>query len=189
MYRHIVSSKNNEESYLEISMSEYGLIKNSIKSPKNVLELGCGLGRMSVYINSQLQDDSIHYILADSTQYLEEPNHGWEPKGGFYNDLSLTKRFADDNGMTNFETFNLITTNITTLKNIDLVMSFFSVGFHYSIESYLNDLLDITTDDCVMIFGIRRGIYTEEDFEYYFDNIEIITNEKLTKEDILILSK
>ena len=186
---HVSQTVKQEHAYLSVSESEYKLFKDFVGTPKNVLELGCGLGRMSIYLNSQLQDPSIHYILADSTKTTGESKYGWEKVDLFYNDLSLTEKFAKDNNLNNFETFDVRKRDLNTLSNIDFVMSFLAVGFHNKIEHYMDDLLNITTDDCLLVFGVRRGKYAEKDFEQYFKNIQIITSNRRAKEDILIMKE
>jgi hypothetical protein len=186
-------SGDTKANYLKITFSEYEIIKDFIKSPKQVLDLGCGLGRMSVFINSQLQDSSIHYILADSTEVKGKPSYGWN-KGGFYNDLSLTRDFAIEHGLKNFEILDICKEGITTLKNIDLVVSFLAAGFHFPIEDYINDLLKISVREVTMIFGVRRGRYIKSSFSSYFRSTKLFPNfvklgNKRTKEDILILEE
>ena len=181
-----------ENDYLNTCISEYNLFQNFIKTPKTILELGCGLGRMSIFLNSQLQNSDIHYILADSTSNVKIPSYGWNANEGYYNDLNLTELFSKNHGMENFEIFDLKNDNIERLNDIDLIMSFLSVGFHYPIENYIDSLLKISSENCIMVFGIRRGRYSENNFKDHFKNIQIIENTTLfggkrIKEDILIL--
>lgn len=186
-----IKSTNN---YLNMSMSEYEIIKNFIYRPKRVLDLGCGLGRMSIFMNAKLQDDSIHYILADTTTVSrkDKPRFGWNHGEDFYNDLSLTEKFARSHGLHNFEIFDVNKQNMEFIKDVDLVMSFLSAGFHYPIENYMNTLLKISVDNCVMIFGVRKNKYSKNSFKEYFEDRQLIENTlvvdgKMTKENILIL--
>jgi len=176
--------------YETISKSEYKAISRHIDNPKTVLDMGCGLGRMSVYLNWMLRDDSIHYILADSTsgRIPEKVRYGWNPDSGFYNDLKETFDFCRLNGLNNFETFDLKEQKLDTLNDVDLVMSFLSVGFHYPIELYMNKLLEISSPKCVMIFGVRKEKYNIESFKSIFSDISIIEQPDIdTKENILIM--
>ena len=66
-------------------------------------------------------------------------------------------------------------------------MSFLSVGFHYPIEQYIEKLLKITTDDCIMIFGVRQNFINLEDYKKYFKTVLLEKNSIKTKEQILIL--
>ena len=129
--------------YTKMSISEYNAISKHIENPKKILELGCGLGRMSIFLNSMLKNNA-HYILADVSELSQNIKYGWDPKESYYNDLDLTSLFAKKHGLENFETFNLLSQNLNKFENIDLVMSFLSVGFHYPISEYLDTLLNIT---------------------------------------------
>lgn len=189
---HVTQTKKEGDAYLNMTESEYELFKDFVKSPLNILDLGCGLGRMSIYLHAKLQNPSTCYTLADTSYYSTDIKTGWNPKDSYYNDLSLTEKFARNHGLTNFKTFDIRHSKLTTLENIDLVMSFLSVGFHNKIESYMDDLLKITTKNCVMIFGVRRNRYSEDSFKEQFKETFLFENKfivagKRTKEDVLVL--
>lgn len=145
------------ETYSAISEFEYEGYKNFLPNqPKRIMDLGCGLGRVAIYLNAVLQNPDIHYILADTT--LDNGHRGlWDaPNGEFYNDLALTKSFVQLNGMTNFETFDVLHEDWDKLRDIDLIISCCSVGTHVPIERTLSNLLKVASNDCTMIFGIRN---------------------------------
>jgi len=169
-------------SYLKLCESEYECFKDHIIDPQSILELGCGLGRMSIFLNDKLPTSDRNFILADSTNMPEKVTFGWNPSSGFYNDLNLTSQFCNDHGLSNHTILDLSTESINQLKNIDLVISFLSVGFHYPIENYIPQLLDITTPECLFIFGVREDVY--------FVIIKLIEQTNInTKENILIMKK
>lgn len=181
-------------SYTEISESEFKIFGKYLNNPKRILELGCGLGRMSIYLNHKLNDHNAFFILADSTVEENKPRYGWNHGQDFYNDLNLTSKFCRHHGMDNFETFDILNNDLSSLKDIDLVMSFLAVGFHNKIEDVITTLMKIANSNCMMIFGVRRGRYTPNDFKEYFKNVIIIENTDLisgkrTKEDILIMTE
>lgn len=197
---HITQSKIDKNNYLRISESEYFLFKEYLDHPKKILELGCGLGRMSIYLDNilpYLYDR--YFILADSTNDEQDKKHriGWQQNGGvFYNDMRLTESFCKEHGLIRFELLDLKKDSLKRLSDIDLVMSFLSVGYHYPIELYMETLLNITTDNCIMVFGVRRhhNRYTEIYFKQYFKTIVFKRNllsfkesKKNFVEDILIL--
>ena len=188
----ITQFKDRPDVYLNLSKVEYRLFKNFIEKPKNILDLGCGLGRMSIYLNTRLRNPSAHFILADASHVSEKIRYGFNKGESYYNDLDLTASFARENGLTNFETFDIRVKDLKSLSNIDFVMSFFAVGFHSKIEDCLDDLLQITTSDCTMIFGVRGGRYFKTSFKEHFNEVFLVENRfhadgKKTKEDILIL--
>lgn len=185
----VTQIKKDKEFYLKMSSSEYEVIKSYIKRPNRILELGCGLGRFSIFLNSQLEHNP-EFLLADFSKISEKVKYGWNPKESFYNDLELTSQFCRENNLHNFSIVDLAEDNLKNLSDIDLVISMLSVGFHYPIESYMPTLLDITSDNAIMIFGVRSGIYDVSDFENSFAHITLLENNLVdTKEDLLILRK
>jgi len=187
---HVSQTLKNIDIYQTVCESEWDVIKDYIGNPKTILELGCGLGRMSVYINGMLDDDSIKYILADSNGSPHgKIKFGWNPpKQRYYNNLEMTRKFCDMNGLNNYEIVNLKQIKSQVLS-VDFVMSFLSVGFHYPIESYMDWLLKILNEGGNMIFGVRKNKYSDHKFEKYFNKCIIIAQDGSVedKEDILIL--
>ena len=172
--------------------SEWAVIKGDFGNPRKVLDLGCGLGRMSIYINNTLGDDGVKWILADSTSDFAQHKSlrfGWNPPAQYYNNLQWTEQFSINNGLVNFEIFDIAKSDLGMLEDVDLVMSFLSVGFHYPIERYLETLLRITNASCTLIFGVRKGVYKKKMFKKYFSSVSIRPQDGriYTKEDILIL--
>lgn len=177
--------------YDKLSLSEYRAIKKYLpKAPKNVLDLGCGLGRMAIFLNMKYNDDNIHYILADGNcDKAEKPQYGWNPQSNFYNNLSLTKDFSEYNGLKNYEILDLSNDTLDKLKNIDVIMSFLSVGFHYPIKPYLESLMKISSSDCIFIFGARKKVYKGKEFNKYMKLIGKGLNTVKVHEELLIFKK
>ncbi len=174
--------------YNKLSKGEYEAFKEFIDKPQKILELGCGLGRMSVYLNKQL-DYEPEFILADYDEISEKLKYGWDPGDIRYNRFESTRQFCDDNSLKRFEIFNLEDRDISELQDIDLVISVMAVGFHYPIEQYFNKLLEISTHDVVMIFGVRKYnvIYNLNSFKDNFRMIDFKNVDLEVKEHIMIL--
>jgi len=187
---HVTQMSSDLNFYNKLTEAEYESFKEFIGQPQRILELGCGLGRMSVYINKQL-DYEPEFILADFDEISKKIKYGWNPGNIFYNKLETTRQFCIENNLRRFEIFNLAERNISELKNVDLVISVMSVGFHYPIEQYMKTLLNITTQDVVMIFGVRKinavHVYNTDSFKKYFQKTTFRDVDLKTKEHIMIL--
>jgi SAM-dependent methyltransferase len=162
------------------------------RHPRRVLDLGCGLGRTSVYLGACLPGEPIHFVLADTSAHTGDgPKAGWDPGDDFYNDLEWTAEFVRDNGVTRFETFDILRDDWSRLRDIDLVLSFLAVGFHFPIEGAIPHLLEATTADCTMIFGARAGRYSRWSFRDRFRDVRVLRGEpghpSYRKEHFLIL--
>jgi SAM-dependent methyltransferase len=182
------------DAYLKISESEYSLYKEYIpKSVKRVVDLGCGLGRASIYLNSQLDNDP-RFIFADYNEVSEKVKYGWNPQSSTYNSLRKTKEFAVLNGMINFSTLDLGVKDLSGIDNVDIIISVLAVGFHYPVEGYLSDFHRMIKDDGIIVLGIRPkeygGKYDENSFSELFTTLSYSEDYvSLTKERILVLKK
>ena len=85
-------------------------------------------------------------MLADTSAHARNgPKAGWNPGDDFYNDLAWTAEFVRDHGVTRFETFDILRDAWSRLRDIDLVLSFLAVGFHFPVENVMPRLLEVTT--------------------------------------------
>jgi SAM-dependent methyltransferase len=164
------------------------------RHPRRVLDLGCGLGRASVYLSACLPEEPIHFVLADTSAHTGDgPKAGWNPGEDFYNDLTWTAEFVRDHGVTRFETFDILRDDWARLRDIDLVLSLLAVGFHFPIENVMPRLLAATTADCTMIFGARAGRYSRWSFRDHFDDVRVLRGSpgypSYTKEHFLVLRR
>jgi len=176
------------ESYYQLTQNEYQTFKEHIPNfPKTILDLGCGLGRVSAYINKIYDVKDTKYILADSSVISPTITMGWDPGESWYNDLSLTKEFCDLNRLGNYEILDLTKDRLILLKDIDLVYSFMAVGFHYPIETYCYILKKIMNKDGTMIFGVRKGKYENSTLLSYFKFAQFYDIPNEEKERVLVL--
>jgi SAM-dependent methyltransferase len=187
---HVTQMNDDLNFYNKLSKSEYESFKEFIGNPQKILELGCGLGRTSVYINKQL-DYEPKFILADYDEISKKIKYGWNPGHIHYNKLETTRQFCIDNDLKRFEIFNLAERNLSELENVDLVISVMAVGFHYPIEQYMETLLNITTQDVIMIFGVRKinaiHVYDTDSFKKHFQKTTFKDVDLKIKEHIMIL--
>lgn len=175
MREQIWEMRNGISVYGELSKFEFDQIGQWIGSPKKVLEVGCGLGRGSIYLaNRILRDADPLYILADRDGYTTNTGAFSPKEDEFYNDLFLTADFCQLNGLTPrriFDTENQHGWDIT--RNIDLVFSLCSFGMHVAIERYIDRLLETVNPQSTMIFG-TRGPYGPESFADRFETVTYV---------------
>ncbi len=158
--------------YGDVSEYEFDQIQRYI--PQNitsVLEVGCGLGRGSIFLNHLLKDNTIHYTLADRTGHTRNTGSFNPAEDEFYNDLALTQDFCELNGLKNITTFDTELGDWTTLPKSDFIFSLCSFGMHVSIERYMERLLSAATDNCTMIFGVRDSSYGPDSFKDLFEEV------------------
>ena len=168
------------EAFELLSRAEYEAYGGPIRSPRRVLDLACGLGRVSVFLNRMLADPGIEYVLADSTTPADvKPRYGWNAPE-FYNDLAATDEFCRANGVANFRTFNVRADGWWTLRGWpDLIISMLGVGFHVPLETEMDRLHAISHSATTLIFGVA-GVADfpdwerENNFESWFEKQFVI---------------
>jgi SAM-dependent methyltransferase len=147
--------------YRLLTEVEFDVMAPYIGNPARVLDLGCGLGRSSAYLNHMLPNDP-HFIMADADTVPADTTikTGWNPGAVYYNKLDMTRKFLAAHGVADCETFNITEQKFSMLQPVDLIMSFLSVGFHYPLEDCIDDLIPLLAPGGTMIFGVRQGAYT-----------------------------
>jgi len=140
------------------SIFEYESLKDEIleNSPKKIVDLGCGSGRSSFFffmnLKKQLPRDAT-FMLADydrvadgydiTKSFFAKENfdgaQGYMKDDKFilpYNDFNVAKLLKNIFCPTmNMEILNLDENKIQNLSQLDIVYSFASIGYHYSIAT------------------------------------------------------
>ena len=129
--------------------------KVSALTPKVALEIGAGIGRMSLYFFKKFNWTNTKFIIQDG-----DADAGNVQKGGiryssedeFYNSFSATRSYLTANGLTSFSTL----TDVTTIEDkVDFVYSFGSIGFHWHINLYLDKIAPLLNPNALVLFEIR----------------------------------
>jgi hypothetical protein len=161
--------------YNRQSETEYEAIKGFIGNPTHVMDLGCGLGRMSIFVNRKLTRPGVHFVLADASEVTHKDNiSGWNPGRDFYNDLQATEIFCNENGLTNITLFDVNKDDVSNIGKIDLLFSFLAIGFHFPIEESLQKFWSCLHADSTLIFGVRQKRYSVRDFADYFNECYLV---------------
>lgn len=192
MLEQIWEARDNFSIYHDLSYHEFSQIKMhvDIGRPKVVLELGCGLGRGSIFLNHLLKDDSVQYILAD--RHGRTKNTGaYNPKNDeYYNDLSLTEDFCRINGIKNIKTFDTEQDDWESIPKADFIFSLCSFGMHVSIHRYIDRIISASNPDSTAVFGVRGNDYGRHSFADRYGVTQfhrgVVVN-KFPQEDWLIL--
>ncbi|MDC3355432.1 class I SAM-dependent methyltransferase, partial [Candidatus Pelagibacter sp.] len=93
--------------------------------------------------------------------------YGWDSNNSEgYNDLSLLNNFLIKNGLSHLK-FNIFDFDRDVLpdKKFDLVISLFSLDYHYNFDIYLNYLKKNTHKDTKIIFDTIRADYFKSMFK------------------------
>lgn len=145
---------------------------------KNIMDIGCGLGIIDIFLNKIYQND-VNFYLLDKNRVDNNIKYGFSANYESYNDLNETKKILLDNGLSNNK-INIfdVDQNINIDNKIDLVISLKSMGYHYPFETYIQLFRDHCNKDVIFIFDIATNQYKVDFFKRYFEEIHIIYKEE-----------
>ena len=145
---------------------------------ENILDIGCGLGVIDIFLNKVFSNTSNFYLL-DKNRIDKKIRYGFSSKYESYNDLNETKNLLLNNNV-NKERINLfnVDQNIEIKTKIDLVISLKSMGYHYPIDKYIELLQNCCTKETIFIYDVSDSQYNENYLKNFFDHIQIIYEEK-----------
>mgnify|MGYP001579147514 CR=1 FL=1 len=161
--------------------SEYESIKEYL--PKNVfsvLDIGCGVAGIDVLLNKHYKElgRDIEIFLLDKTETASRVYYGLEKRAAYYNSLFVAREILERNGVKgpSIHTQEAAGGPIFPGKQFDLVVSLISWGFHYPVETYLDEVYGLLKLGGKLIIDIRKGSGGEKLIEKKFGNIELIFN-------------
>ena len=166
------------QEYYKIMLEEFITIKKFIDSnDKFFLGIGSGIGGLELLINQNFENRNYYFI--ERNYVSRKVKYGW---GGMinneaYNDLKLQKNFLKINNM-NESQINIYDYDKDNLPEIkfDIIISLFSLDYHYDFDLYARYLKKISNKDTKIIFDTIRSDY----FEKIFKNVEIIRSDLMT---------
>jgi hypothetical protein len=134
--------------------------------PRRVLEIGPGLGRSAVYFSKKrLWDEQAEVHLYDATgaqtkyktRHYDRPPQ-WPDVSSFCGNVALLRRFLDYNRIPNYRIFNAAELPLSNLPGpYDLVYAFFGLGYHWSLEFYLDELAPLLGQSGVLICTLHKN--------------------------------
>ncbi len=136
-----------------------------IPKPQRVLEIGPGFGRSAAYFSKKgVWNEGAEVHLYDSngkdTKYKQvhyDRPPQWPDVSSFCGHLPLLRSFLDYNHIAGYRIFDAAELPLRQLPGTyDLIYGFFSVGFHWSLEFYLDDLNPLLGKDSVLICTLNK---------------------------------
>ncbi len=170
----------------DIELNVENLFKNEIATFKNflpksinsIMDIGCGLGIINIFLNKFYNNKPIFYLL-DKNRIDRKISYGFSSNYESYNNLSETKDILLNNNIDKDQIHLFdVDKEIKINNQIDLVISLKSMGYHYPLEGYLKLFRKICNENTIFIFDVSDGYYKEDLFKKYFEKIQIIHEEK-----------
>ena len=179
--KYLINIKKISEDYSVLMKEELSTISKFLKQNQNILSIGGGIGGLEVAIMKKFNQSNITFIEKD---YISKKiKYGWDDKNSEgYNNLSLMENLFSDNGISNSR-YKIIDYNKKKFPedNFDLVISLYSLDYHYDFNIYSNYLKQSSNENTIIIFDTIRFEY----FKKIFEKIEIIQ----TNDDTIHKSK
>ncbi len=140
------------------------LLRQSPK-PRRILEIGPGFGRSVVYFSKRgVWDEGAEVHLYDANgaetkykrKHYDRPPQ-WPDVSSFCGNLPLLRCFLEYNQIANYRTFDAAELPLRQLPGpYELIYAFFSMGFHWSLEFYLDDLNPLMDKNSVLICTLNK---------------------------------
>jgi len=161
--------------YHESMISEFETIKKYLnQKDQQYLSIGGGLGGLELIIDKNFKDKNYYFI--EKNYISKKIIYGWDVKNNEgYNNLKLLNLFLINNGMNSskINIFNFYTDKLP-IKKFDVVVSLFSLDYHYDFNFYIDYLKQNTHPDTKIIFDTIRADY----FLKIFKNVDIIKSDE-----------
>ena len=173
--KYLISPSKINRGYYQLMLDEYNdLKKNIIFENKKILSVGSGMGGLEIIINSSSKNNFFTFI--EKNYVSKKVLYGWDKNNNeAYNNLYKLKDFITNNGINvkNFEVYDF-DNDVLPIKNYDLVISLYSLDYHYDFSFYIEYLRKISNENTQIIFDTIRPEY----FQKVFKNVDIIKNEQ-----------
>jgi len=152
--------------YFNDMKNEYECIKNYIDPEnKNILSIGGGIGGLEIILNNNFNVKFFSFIERNFVS--KKVRYGWDSNNNeAYNDLNLLNNFLVKNGLyqSKFSIFDYDKDELPN-KKFDLVISLFSLDYHYNFDIYSNYLKKNSHKDTKIIFDTIRADYFKSIFK------------------------
>ena len=169
--KYFLSTKNIGKTYFEDMHQEFESINSAIElHEKNLLSIGGGLGGLELVINKKFNVKSFTFI--ERNYVSKKVKYGWDNKNNeAYNDLTIQRKFLIKNGMesSKFKIFDYDKNQLPKGK-YDIIISLFSLDYHYDFNIYLEYLKNNTHNNSKIIFDTIRPDY----FKNIFNEVVIL---------------
>ena len=166
---------NNEtigKSYYDRMSEEFKTIENQIDhKDKSLLSIGGGMGGLEVILNNNCEIGFFDFIERNFVS--KKVVYGWSDNNSeAYNNLNLQTEFLVKNGLskTKFKVFDF-DKDILPSKKFDVVISLYSLDYHYDFNQYAKYLKENTHKESKIIFDTVRPDF----FKSVFNDVVILS--------------
>jgi hypothetical protein len=136
-----------------------------VEKPGRVLEIGPGFGRSVAFFRKKGlfagSEISLYDANGTSTRYKQkyyEHPPKWPDTSSFCGNLALLRTMLDYNGVNQYQIFDAEQLPLAALPGpYDLIYGFYSIGFHWSLEYYLDDVEALLHERSLLVCTLNKN--------------------------------
>lgn len=131
-------------------------VLSSLPPQANVLEIGPGLGRSAVFLSKTLLPKATFHLF-DATQNTTDYDLLGHRRYSFCGDLDVLQRTLEANGVTHCQIWDAAKTDghlPEAMGVFDFIYSFYSVGYHWDLEHWMDELWRHSKPGTVFCFTV-----------------------------------
>lgn len=185
------------------SQSEYDALSPvfaRMARPGSILEIGPGFGRSVAFFGKKgVWDATAAVHLYDATgeetkykqKHYDRPPK-WPDISSFCGDLAFLRECLEYNHIGNYQIHDAALTPLRSLPGpFDLIYAFYSVGFHWSLDYYLDELEPLLHEKSVMVCTLNKHFKMSERLrEFWTEIIEVRDLKRSSQpERLMVLSR
>ena len=175
--KYFVSTRSVANQYYNLMEKEFETINKNIDfNNKKILSIGSGMGGLELIINKK--SDLNFFDIVEKNYVSKKIKYGWDENNQEgYNNLKLLESFLINNGMKKncFKIYDY-DKNELPKKKFDIILSLFSLDYHYDFNIYLNYFKKVSDEKTLIIFDTIRSDY----FKNIFKNVVILKSDQDT---------
>jgi hypothetical protein len=164
--RYFLSPTEIGKAYYKDMNEEFKTFENHMDhKDKNVLSIGGGIGGLEVILNNNHEVNFFDFI--ERNFISKKVVYGWSNNNHeAYNNLNLQTQFLVKNGLskTKFNVFDFDKDSLPS-KKFDLVISLYSLDYHYDFSQYAEYLKENTHNQSKIIFDTIRPDFFKSVFK------------------------
>jgi len=164
------------DKYYNLMNKEYLLIEKFLKPNQDILSIGSGIGGLETLIKKRIKNNKTSFI--EKNYISKKIKYGWDDKNKEgYNSLYLLEKFLIKNGIekNSFDIYDFDKGNFPD-KKFDLILSIYSLDYHYNFEIYFDYFKQVSNDSTIIIFDTIRPEY----FKNIFREVNVIKEDNDT---------
>lgn len=142
-----------------------------------VLDIGCGVAGIDVFLYRHYQTQPVHFYLLDKSHVEKQVWYLFNNDGAFYTSLPVAKRVLVHNGVPEHRVHALEADTqhmITIGTKVDVIISLLSWGFHYPVTTYLHLVHTLLHERSLVILDIRKGTDGMDVLKQTFPSVSVL---------------